>query len=275
MSCYVMTDEVFERMRAAVARTQAEHEAEGHCLGRRWACEGTDYRAMRNLEAQGPDRDSDEWEQFFADDHAAHELYFTLYPEDDGDCDTADEFWLGVADAPIPSPEFVRGFAEGVLDVLGEFQHRQRAEHKQVHVVWNGRTEEVDEEMGPLILALLKAHVVVDSCGQEILPGVAWLEILSVPMAKKFLWLVGVAPDAEDLDVVNGSIHVEGVPLQDTLYGRVHGYAREDNWEFVIETDPDDEEVELGLEVWFPRTDLPLLVDLIQRQVEAKEDGDV
>src|SRR5262245_30555937 len=88
--------------------------------------------------------------------------------------------------------------------------------HRQVPVAWQGREEEVDEELAPLLLALWKAGI--DTCNscQENRPGVVWIEFPTSLDAQAFLNLVAQYPSEDEAG---------------TLYGRIMWYAGDQDWE--------------------------------------------
>jgi hypothetical protein len=152
--------------------------------------------------------------------------------------------------------------------------------HRQVPVVWQGREAEVDEELAPLILALWKAGIATCNSCQENRPGVVWIEFLTAFDAQEFLDLVAEHPS---------EAAVGGVPFWETLYGRIMGYAGDQDWEYdtyphnwAVEEDLVGDEVierctgpaDIGffVSVRFPRTDLPLVLKRVLAALEEDDD---
>jgi hypothetical protein len=153
--------------------------------------------------------------------------------------------------------------------------------HKQVPIAWKGRYAEVDEELAPVILSLWKAGI--DTCNscQDNFPGIAWVEFPTMLDAKRFLDLVAVYPDERDMRAVNGRLYVGDVPFWETLYGRITGWGNDDDWRYdvnvhngsvdehivndeVVQTCFGPSDFEFFVSVRFPRTDLPLILELLQ-----------
>jgi hypothetical protein len=91
--------------------------------------------------------------------------------------------------------------------------------HEQVRISCEGREEDVDAEIAPLVLALWQAGVDVLCSCQELEPGLACLQFADVADATKFLDLVGEFPGLDE-------------EFLDTLYARVSGRSAEGNWLF-------------------------------------------
>jgi hypothetical protein len=149
-----------------------------------------------------------------------------------------------------------------------------RVMHKQVRITWGNRTTEVDEELGPLILALWKLGIdTVNSC-QENRPGITWIEFLTPVDAAEFLDLVAVHPD-------------EDPSYEETPYDRIVGFGEEGDWEYALhpqnwavdEEVIDDEVIEHStgpadfnffVSIRFPKTDLPWILARVSEAVDLE-----
>jgi hypothetical protein len=162
-----------------------------------------------------------------------------------------------------------------------------RSEHRQVTIAWRRRAAEVDEQMAPLILLLWKLGIAVSGCCQEIDPGRAWVQFPRFQDAVRFLNLVAEYPADADLHEVRGQLVVGDVPYTDTLYSRIEGLDRAEDWEYhvhwynraVLEEDDEEDENEVRCTgptncdfkvcIQFPRTDLPLLLEQLSGKIEC------
>lgn len=116
--------DVIARVRASKETADQREQKAGFQTGESWAkshAEYTQFQALASLYGST----GNEWDAWFDDDGessaytAAQRLYFILFPEDDRARHAAKDFWEGVVDDVDGDPDgaFVRGFAEGVLNV--------------------------------------------------------------------------------------------------------------------------------------------------------------
>ena len=122
-------DDVVERLRASKRKMDSEEYQHGYENGRAWAndtAEAAELERLESLEEGLKNQPVYGWEFFF--DSQAHpnsaystaeDLYFALQPNDqeDRDRDAAKDFWESAAGDSELSDSYVRGFAEGALQV--------------------------------------------------------------------------------------------------------------------------------------------------------------
>ena len=118
--------EVIARLRASKARSAEDDYQEGFEEGRGWAMTRAEAAELEDLAAWREQAGLD-WELHFdrtvSDAYSPGEiLVFAISPERNGDREIAREFWEGNVSSPHLSlkSEFVRGFAEGALDLWKE-----------------------------------------------------------------------------------------------------------------------------------------------------------
>jgi hypothetical protein len=151
-------------------------------------------------------------------------------------------------------------------------------DHKQV-LIRHGDTEtEVEEELAPLIQALWNAGIDTALSCQENLPGIAWIMFPTFMDAEMFLTLVAQYPElgsAENRDPER---------FCQTLYARVKRHGSGDNWVYRAHIDdlardfePEDapehskpSDMCFSLSVQFPRSDLPLVLERVQRRSQEE-----
>ncbi|MGE0536751.1 MAG: hypothetical protein AB7O68_17400 [Pirellulales bacterium] len=126
-----MTD-VVKRLRASKDEVGCKSYEAGFETGKKWAEVNADAKQLQNLEQLWDScSTSHEWElQFDGESNsvysAAERLAFEINPEMDGERNEAAGFWEiavgddAVAESNLADDEFMRGFAEGALDVWGE-----------------------------------------------------------------------------------------------------------------------------------------------------------
>lgn len=120
-------DDVIQRLRASKTSSENELYQEGFEVGQQWAkedAEAIELKRLQNLR----DHLAMAWEGCF--DPASQQTYnasqwvvFAIRPETDKDRHAAEEFWGDVLVDEFPKAEedqFVRGFAEGALEVWAE-----------------------------------------------------------------------------------------------------------------------------------------------------------
>jgi hypothetical protein len=119
--------DVIERLRAT--RNEAADEAyqTGIEAGQEWAKDTAEVKELRNLERLR-DKLQNDWASYFGSAGSppystCHRLAFAIQPEHDRDREMADEFWScavgddGETEANIQDDSFLRGFADGALDI--------------------------------------------------------------------------------------------------------------------------------------------------------------
>jgi hypothetical protein len=138
-----------------------------------------------------------------------------------------------------------------------------------------------DSDLGTLVKALVRAGFIAGNPGRENPPGFMSIEFVCTEHAKVFLDLVATFPGEEDCDIVNGCTYVGGVPFRETIYGRIGGYGSQNDWRYETEVVNGGVEEELvngeavqtyigpgdcffSVVIWFPKADLPLILDRLQ-----------
>jgi hypothetical protein len=131
MTDYEPSDKVLESFRKAEESEKAEQYAAGVRRGRTWAS-GEGYKAvtppireLQRLERAKEYHDEDWCCFFFGNAYrtgfsTGKHLFFVLRPEDEGHFAAADDFWhseVGAEDEELESDDFIRGFADGALEV--------------------------------------------------------------------------------------------------------------------------------------------------------------
>jgi hypothetical protein len=113
---------VTERLRASKKDHLKKLHADGVNAGTEWAAESAEAAELIQL-ATWKEQLAGDWDACFVDSEhrsnsAAADFVFTVWPEDDGDHVVASSFWEGQGfDGRDPEGEFVRGFAEGALEI--------------------------------------------------------------------------------------------------------------------------------------------------------------
>jgi hypothetical protein len=95
----------------------------GVTAGKDWVADTKrfDRKAAKRLSGLRYACENDEdWNAHFIESSdrptAGERLYWTMWPANDGDRNIAKEFWRSVGGDPHPNPDFVRGFADGVVE---------------------------------------------------------------------------------------------------------------------------------------------------------------
>ena len=124
--------DVVERLRASKRKSDNEEYQAGHKEGREWAeghAEAAELERLKALRDQYEREPTYNWEWFFSGEgqsqfSVGQTLYFAINPvaEEDRDYSAAGEFWESVASTDDPDSEFVRGFADGAIDLWIEVQ---------------------------------------------------------------------------------------------------------------------------------------------------------
>lgn len=140
--------------------------------------------------------------------------------------------------------------------------NRSSRSHRTIHVQVGNWSEQIDEEMAPLIREIWNAGVDTMMCCQEVAPGIGWIEFPSVEDLLRFLNIV--------------TVYEPGV---DTLYNRIRhdlaGTTSSPEWEFQFnlldicdtgESRSGGERVcfEPTVGAYFPASDIPLLIERLQ-----------
>ena len=124
--------DVVQRLRASKDQAGRESHKAGSKAGKNWAKDVAEVPQLQNLEQlRDSCSTSHEWGlQFDGESNSAYStaerLAFGINPEMEGERNDAAGFWeIAVGDGPVvesnlADDEFMRGFAEGALDVWGE-----------------------------------------------------------------------------------------------------------------------------------------------------------
>ncbi len=121
-----MEETVIERLRESNKRYDERQYQDGLKAGQRWAMHKADAGELRRLERlQG--RLENDWDTWFQSDDTraqstAGRFVSEVAPELSAYPGGAREFWETAAADEHPEDEFVRGFAEGALEVWDEAQ---------------------------------------------------------------------------------------------------------------------------------------------------------
>ena len=115
-----ISEATIERLRASRQKSEEKAGEAGEDDGRKWASNTAEAEELSRLEGL---YDPHNWD--ITDGlPEARDVYYGMHSEDDGDWQSADEFWENVADlktiAPINHCAYVRGFVEGALEVWEE-----------------------------------------------------------------------------------------------------------------------------------------------------------
>lgn len=115
--------DVITRLRASKRKTDDRSVVEGRAMGREWAGERAEAKELETLESTFSNSDS--WyDQNESSAYSPGELlYFSIYPEMEGDRAGAEAFWQAICGddtSPMNSASFVNGFIEGALELWEE-----------------------------------------------------------------------------------------------------------------------------------------------------------
>lgn len=121
--------DVIARLRESKRQSSSAAYKEGFECGQAWVEDYAESDQLDKLQCLFEERRSDSytWEDYFNSNcgssayTVAERLAFVIEPQSDGDSSEAAFFWEGVAgdDAPLDKDDWVRGFAEGALDIWG------------------------------------------------------------------------------------------------------------------------------------------------------------
>lgn|SRR5262249_8136824 len=126
------TVDVIERLRASRHQRESEAFKIGFKWGQEWAKNDADLKQLERLGKlydNLTDEPSNDWKQYFEDKPdcayaTCERLYFQLEPDDEEDRDETRDFWERAAgedwETDIQDGRWVRGFAEGALDIWNE-----------------------------------------------------------------------------------------------------------------------------------------------------------
>jgi len=133
-----MKNEVVERLRASKQRAESENYQAGFSAGKDWAERDAEAADLDRLEVLKAQRDADVtcgWQDYFDPTDAIHldsladRLYMDIRSsDDDSPRSNARDFWKRAvgddreAEYHLANPDFLRGFAEGALEVWREVQ---------------------------------------------------------------------------------------------------------------------------------------------------------
>jgi hypothetical protein len=120
--------EAIARLRASKARFVEQEFKQGREAGRAWAMNRAEAAELERL-AAFVERCGLDWDGLFdragTDAYSAGErIVFAILPEDDGDRGASHCFWeMNAGDPDLAMrPEFVRGFAEGAVELWDEIR---------------------------------------------------------------------------------------------------------------------------------------------------------
>ncbi len=121
--------EVIDRLRASRRRHESEQLALGNARGQSWARDQAEVGELILLERLRDECGRRDWDGLFmsgeGDAYGSSEHFvFAIWPERDGDRGAATEFWEMLGIEHHPQDDFVRGFAEGALEVWDEVKDR-------------------------------------------------------------------------------------------------------------------------------------------------------
>jgi hypothetical protein len=128
-----VTTEVVDRLRASLRDHKKERFEDGRTIGRRWAAEDAETLELMCL-AKERSRLGGNWDVVFeaagnGPYSIGEQFVFWIRPECAEDCDAAHAFWNSMlcehcVEEATSDAAFVRGFAEGALEVWQEVQAR-------------------------------------------------------------------------------------------------------------------------------------------------------
>lgn len=119
-----------ERLRKSREKAYEACFEKGQAAGRDWSRNRAEFKELERIE-ELRDTCGNEWLLFFDTDESSawgvgELLYFVIDPNCNETRQFATDFWDAVLDGDdrrlAYEPEFVRGFAEGALDVWGELK---------------------------------------------------------------------------------------------------------------------------------------------------------
>lgn len=122
--------DAIERLRASKRKSEDERYQEGFEAGQRWAIAEAEAEELEHIETLRQRVDSYNWDDWFENGErdsygSGDRLAFVVKPEFNGNRQWGREFWECYShrddwEAMMDTPAFVRGFAEGALEVWGE-----------------------------------------------------------------------------------------------------------------------------------------------------------
>jgi hypothetical protein len=128
-----LMDDVITRLRASKQKFEDVRQKEGSEAGRGWAKDTAEVEELERLQT-ARNRDWRGWDEIFDNDDPNRAygpgeiVVFLINPEADGDRDAASQFWeqaVGENSRDLMyDGSFVRGFAEGALNIWEEVKDR-------------------------------------------------------------------------------------------------------------------------------------------------------
>ncbi len=116
--------EVINRLRASKQKPEDERYNEGREAGQEWARNQAEAAELIRLEKLREHSGASDWEAFFTTGEreaygVPQHFVFQVFPEWDGSREASRDFWETQAgdDNGYPDDAFVRGFAEGALEI--------------------------------------------------------------------------------------------------------------------------------------------------------------
>jgi hypothetical protein len=125
-------NDVIQRLRASLGRADDQTYKAGEKAGRIWAKGRAEVEELRNLERYR-NRCGHEWDSLFVEEtncaySRAELLFFEIHPKENGDRSACHHFWQPITDddetTDIDQSAFLKGFAEGALDVWHEVKDK-------------------------------------------------------------------------------------------------------------------------------------------------------
>jgi hypothetical protein len=124
-------EDVIERLRASKRQSDSDDHQWGRECGESWVKDSADARDLERLEALFERSLPGDWQSFFDSrfESTAHttaeRFYFEIVPGANGDSASAADFWETIAgeDSDL-NDEFVRGVAEGALDIWRKIKNQ-------------------------------------------------------------------------------------------------------------------------------------------------------
>jgi hypothetical protein len=125
-------EDVIQRLRGSLRQHESETYKEGYEFGQEWAQKTAEAGELKRLE-RAIDQHQRNWEETFevfegqsGGVPARGWVYSLIWPADT-EFDKEDDFWgaaIGDDLSPVDEPQFVRGFAEGAVDIWRQLKSR-------------------------------------------------------------------------------------------------------------------------------------------------------
>ena len=118
-------EDAIVRLRSSKQKFENEQYTQGNEAGKEWAKDEAEAEELIRLEQWRDGCTHGEWPDCFVTDGtsawgASENFVFRIWPEEDGNRDAAQNFWEQRGAEGYPRDEFVRGFAEGALEIWGQ-----------------------------------------------------------------------------------------------------------------------------------------------------------